>query len=264
MAEPTLSMGYRDFADHVGKFLGWGPGNWSSATPWFTGTQTQDIDDCVRSGVRKFYYPDQPYDWSFMHPFVTVTLSQGTASVQLPDDVAGVEGQITLQAGTNQLMDPVDFVSAGKIKLLYSQLPGSLGKPTHAAVDYVKGTTALSGQRANLLVFPMADQPYALEFRAYVTPDAPTIANPYVYGGSQHTETIIEACLAVAEQRFDDKMAIHTQLFAERLKASVALDGRNKPQLFGYNGDQSDEKRRRGHWRPWNPAPSLYNGQSLG
>ena len=58
-----------------------------------------------------------------------------------------------------------------------------------------------------------------------------------------HSETILESCLAIAEQRLENSSGIHTQKFQERLAASCAMDRQlQTPDTMGYNGDQSNQK----------------------
>ena len=56
-----------------------------------------------------------------------------------------------------------------------------------------------------------------------------------------HAETILESCLAIAEQRMENQSGIHSQKFVERLTASVAHDKQYyTPERGGYNADRSD------------------------
>ncbi len=87
---------------------------------------------------------------------------------------------------------------------------------------------------------------------------------PYPYGGGEHSETILEACLSVAEERRDDipmGTGAHGMAFVTRLAASIAMDSRKKPTKLGYNRDLSDEM----DLLPWprrgmNPDPVTVNG----
>jgi hypothetical protein len=78
----------------------------------------------------------------------------------------------------------------------------------------------------------------------YVLPAMLTSGVPYPYGGATHAETILESCLAVAEQRLDDSAAVHSSKYRMCLEASVMADRRHRPQLLGYNGDRSDGRGR--------------------
>ena len=52
---------------------------------------------------------------------------------------------------------------------------------------------------------------------------------------------ILQSCLAIAEQRFDDNDGPQYKRFIERLAASIIHDRNvSTPDYFGYNGDNSD------------------------
>ncbi len=101
----------------------------------------------------------------------------------------------------------------------------------------MKGTTLQESQRYRLEVWPEADADYTLSVPMAVLLDALSGSRPYAYGGQPHSETILESCLSIAEQRGNDQMGVHTQKYQERLAASIAYDQRLKPSDLGYNGD---------------------------
>lgn len=263
MPESTLSLSYYDIAGEVGLFLGYGRGANNNDQAWTTHQQAA-IDSCVRSGLRQFYFPPpvdgvSAYDWSFLKPTYSTTLLSTASVIALPDDFGGFEGRITLNSSTGQIWWPIDVVGEGTVRQRYSELPTATGRPLLAAIQPIKGTTQLKGQRFQLYFFPLADQDYPVQFAYYVSPDYLTGSAPYAYGGMPHAETILESCLAVAEQRLDDSSTIHSMKFMERLAASISLDRRSKPQKLGYNGDRSDQ-RYDGNERHWLGTGITVNG----
>jgi hypothetical protein len=268
--ESTLSLKLSDLQAKLGTFLGWGRGAAFQETAWSTSQQAV-IDDCTQSGLRRFYWPtpadgqQTSYDWSFLKPTSTADFPQGAQYVPLPDDFGGFEDQITLLT-TNSTAQPwrVEWRNEGELRRMYSVTPVMTGPPMYAATQPLKGTTPTQGQRFQLFLFPAADQDYTLQFQYYIAPDYLTGATPYSYGGAQHTETILESCLAIAEERLDDASGIHAQAFASRLSASIAMDRRLKPQKIGPNLDRSDRQgweRRDVHY--YAPA-ATYNGGGFG
>ncbi len=266
MAEPTLAIQFQELQARVGSFMGWGRGL-NYGDPDWTNDQQFQIQGIVASGLRNFYYPSsvdgQPssYDWSFLHPTTTADLPTNAQTVNLPDDFGGFEGQLTMLTNTSTAQPwYIQWKNEGSIRELYAVTPQMSGPPMFACQSPMKGTTGTAGQRWFLLIFPTADQDYTLQFQYWINPDYLTGALPFAYGGAQHSETILESCLAVAEVRLDDAMSVHTQKFRERLQASVSVDRRNKPQKIGYNRDRSDVPaltRQDVHW--WAPA-ATYNG----
>ena len=92
-----------------------------------------------------------------------------------------------------------------------------------------------------MILWPTPDAIYTLTYRFIPHPDALTTAAPYPYGGAAHAETLIESCLAVAEQRMNHERGLHYAAFMDRLGASVAYDRRQAPEFYGYCGDNSSD-----------------------
>ncbi len=258
--ESTLSLTFDDLIGEVGLFLGYG----RSSSAWTT-TQTDAIRSCVRSGLRKFYFPEpvegsqSSYEWSFLKPEASFTLTAGHQTVTLPDDFGGFEGQLTLGTANGQWC-PIDLTGEGQVRQAYAQVQQqATGRPVLAAERPLKTENPRRGQRAELWVYPIADQDYTIDCVYKILPDAITADRPYPYGGMAHAETILESCLAVAEQRLDDAMTTHTLEFQKRLLASISQDRNRKPQLMGYNGDRSLYRRRDLRNRWW-PSPVSVNG----
>jgi hypothetical protein len=188
----------------------------------------------------------------------------GNQTALLPEDFGGFEGEITVLSPQTTGWTPIQLKNEGSIRQQYSLTATQTGRPLMAALQPLKGTTQYSGQRQQLYLFPQADQNYQLQFQYYILPDMLNGQSPFVYGGAAHVETILESCLAIAEQRYDDAVSVHTMKFAERLMASIGMDRKNKPQNLGYNGDRSDNAR-------WDrriglnfPRPATYMGQNFG
>lgn len=277
MAESTLNLGYADLIAKTGIFLGWGRGlmlgGVPTGDPAYTASQQYILDDAVASGVRQFYFPPslQPggpvYDWSFLHPTASLDLPNAAKQLQMPDDFGGFEGELTcFPAGSPQTAKPwsMRLYNEGKIREMFSTTPTAQGPPMFGGLSPIKGTTQVSSTRTNLLIFPAADQEYTVQFQYYILPDYLTGNNPYVYGGAAHAETILESCLAIAEQRMNMMPPVHSAKFMERLAASIGMDRKNKAQVLGYNGDGSDQGRWGRYANHWNFPPATYNGQSFG
>lgn len=251
MAESTLSLTFDQLAAEVGINLGWGPGAYNGGRAW-SAQQAERVKATVASGVRQVYTPpplnpnEPSYDWSFLKPIGSVTLPAGVADVNLPDDFGQPEGRAYVTAASNSLYAPVDFTADGRILGLRSATPDRTGQPTLLAVSPIKGTAPGRGQRFKLMAYPTPDQDYTVRFAYYVLPDLLDGHHAYVWGGMALSELFLESCLAIAEQRLDDRAGIHTQKFMQALAAAVSADRRRKPQNMGYNGDASDAR----HTRP--------------
>jgi hypothetical protein len=266
-----LTAAFNEIQSEVALFLGYGRGANYSEPAWST-QQQNDITSCVKSGLRQFYYPAAaegetiPHDWSFLKPVETLDLpaSTGTPSiVVVPDDYGGFDGPVSVVA-TGSTSQPwrIEDRNEPQIRQMYSVYPTETGPPRFIAEQPIKGTSPTQGQRFQLIVFPQADQDYTLQISYYILPDYLSGALPYVYGGSAHTETILESCKAMAEQLLDDAMSVHTAKFKERMQASIGIDRKHKAASLGYCGDRSDLRGRGLNQHYWAPA-ATYNGASF-
>lgn len=230
--ESSLSITFDDLCVRLAKFLGHNPA---------TATTDTDIVACVESGYREFINPPptddnpSPHDWSFLHPFKSMTLNEGEQILALPDDFGGFEGQVIISSGDSSGYE-ILLQNEGQVLLRYAELPGSSGIPQIAALRHLRGTSAEKGQRAELVFFPEANGEYTVQFQYYLAPNALTTARPYPYGGMEHSETILSACKAAAERDLDNIFNGPQKMhFMERLKASIGSDRRHKPQYLGKN-----------------------------
>lgn len=245
MSEPSLSVAYWELAGEVGHFLGYGRGTRYENDEWTT-DQWNSILSCLKSGLRNFYFPvsidgtPSSYNWSFLTPTASLAVAAADQTIPLPDDYGNIEGNITISSTNNQASWPIQFTGEGVIREKYSGLPNATGRPQMAAIRPLKGTTVSKGQRFEIVVWPIPDQAYTIQVRYYLLPDVLSGTLPYAYGGATHAETLLESCLAIAEERLDDTRTTHSGKFRERLAASVAMDRRSKPQNLGYNRDNSD------------------------
>lgn len=245
MPESKLAITLSDLSQAVGIFLGYGGGT-DAGQPAWNSAQSKLIETCIKSGLRQFYWPppinDVQYNWSFLRPTSTIFIPQGSRSIYLPDDFGGVEGLPTANptSSTTQSSWPINVVGEQVVREKYTRYPSATGRPELVAVEPLAGTSGYEGQRFRLAIYPEPDQDYNLTLTYYVNPDYLTGSKPYAMGGPQHAETILESCLAIAEQRLDDRSGVHTAQFLVRLAASIQADRKLKPALIGYNGDRSD------------------------
>lgn len=227
--ESSLAISLDDLRAEVALFLGYDPTDDSVKAK---------INSIVSSGLRQFYHtplvPEQnvpaAYPWSFLKPVANLTLDSGASILNLPDDFAGVDGEIQI---TTSGANPTPIPITSHVRQFRAAQPDATGTPRMAEIEPIRGVTSKHGQRFQLVLWPTADQSYTLQLPYYLQASALTDQAPYALGGAAHTETIIESCLAIAEQRLNNASMVHSMKFHERLGASVALDKRMKPQFVG-------------------------------
>jgi hypothetical protein len=232
--ESTLALTFDELIEDTAEFLGMDPENAGDLAR---------LTKLVKAGVHRFYYPQAPnmtgtYEWTFLQPVASLTLAEDAQTLELPDDFGGLSGKVTVSTSSASYF-PLEVRNEGQVREAYSKNPTASGRPLWVSEQVIKGTEKTRGQRYRLFFYPAADDDYVLEVPYKITANALTGDRPYCYGGAIHAETIRESCLAVAEQTMDTQIGIHTQLFNQRLVASIGLDQAHKPHRLGYNGDNS-------------------------
>jgi len=243
LAEPGLSLAYDDYRQGIGYFLGFG----RTIVDWST-DQSAEIAVILDAGLRNFYTPDPlpgqrlSHQWSFLRVASTLSIESGIGDYDLPDDFGSLDGPLTyLDSNSPNWM--VQVTSDKHVMSLRSEVytNQTSHRPNWAAVRSKRTPHTDISTRWEILFAPISSQPYDLHFRYHVLPEPISSTNRYPYGGQAHSETVMESCLALAEQRMDDQAAIHSQKFIQRLAASIRYDRQTtQADTIGYNRDGSD------------------------
>jgi hypothetical protein len=225
----SLALTYDDLRRDLGRFLGWG----RDFDRWGSDEQS-DCDAIIAAGLRRFYYPkpaegQSQHTWTFLRRVSDITLEASTRSYDLPDDFGGSSTDLTFADGSQHR--PATQVSEEHIRALYAQSVAT-GTPKYFAVR-TRSNVGTSGTAYELLVSPIPDTTYAVQVRYAITPTTISAANPHPLGGPQHSQTIIEACLAAAEETLGDTEGIHANRFAALLAISISLDQQQFPVAEG-------------------------------
>jgi len=256
--ESTLSIAYGDLLSEVGHFLGYG----RDATAW-TQDQTDDADAAVQSGVRQFYFPppiaagQTPHTWSFMRPVTTLEITADDYEYDLPDAFGAILEPMTFEP--DNAWEAIRIVGEAQIRSLRQTGSTATTRPKYAAIR-PKAFTGAAGQRFEIIFHPTPDATYTLTYAYTALVNQLTAQYPYPLGGMAHGETILESCLAIAEERMNDgERGLHHTKFLERLAASVVRDAEAmRQEFFGYNGDASGEDT---SFRPFRAARVTVGGQ---
>jgi hypothetical protein len=156
----------------------------------------------------------------------------------LPDGFAGMMSQgFTFQPGGPINTGIIRVVGEEQIRV--KQADGRYsGTPTMCCIRPVAHTGS-TGQRYEVIFYPTPDAARTLWYRYRVIPDMMTAANPYPLGGMHHGTTLMESCLAVAEERINDTSNLHRSKFQEQLMSAVDLDERmSSPTTLGLDSQQ--------------------------
>lgn len=247
--EENPHLTYYDFAGAVGSYLGYGWGEQNGDRVW-TAKQLNVIKKAVASGQRMVYYPEPlpgesaSHSWSWLRPTTELTLTEGSTEILLPVGCGSqVEGDITYHASGKFPWQTLRLTNWSQIRQELQQYSSRTGAPLMVAIEPQRSTQSPAGgpQRFRMIFAPEADADYTIKVTFQIVPEMISADKPYHYGGAQHTETFLAACVAAAEVQRDNVIdGPAQQHFLKRLIASVHLDRRSRPQTLGYNGDSSD------------------------
>jgi len=236
MAESSLSLGYADFMRETARYLGYSP----TSTDW-TAAQLSELQQIVNSGYRQFISPPaingQVHEWSFLAPVTTLVLTADDFDYDLPDDFGAIIGVFKFAPDTGR--PNLQYVNEAQL-MEKKAITDTNGYPMMFAIR-PKSSTGIAGQRFEALFYPEPDTAYTLHYRYSVNPPKLSDDYPYPLGGMRHAETILQSCLAIAEQRMNDDAGKDTAKFMQMLDASVKYDQvMHAPAFLGYNGDNSN------------------------
>lgn len=207
-------------------------------------TWRDDVESVLKDGLRRFYDPDilpgeiAKHQWSFLMPTTRFSFTEGDHRYDLPANFAMFSGPIHYPVASDTIWPAIQITSVEKIQGRLQQTTVS-GRP-YLAASRVKAVDEASNTGYELLVYPVPDQDYAVDFTYKINPVGPRPDESLPIGDQAHMQTIIEACLAAAED-FDGRAGVHMARYAERLRSSISHDRQvRSPHTLGYNPDRSD------------------------
>lgn len=254
----SLSIQLNDLRGRIGRELGY-----SRAPSEHTDTQEDDVESVLTDGLRRFYDPwlgDRKHQWSFLQPTIHWVWREGVYRYDLPADFALLDTPINYAVDSNTVWPAVTLTSPEKVMDRLQQSTVT-GRPFLAAYR-VKPIDDATDTSYELLCFPVPAEDYEAEMRYKINPLNIRETYQVPIGDRTHTQTIIEACLAAAED-FDSRPGIHNQRFLELLKMSISHDQQvNCPRTLGYNADRSDASDVPRDWRTLNNYVVYYDGSA--
>lgn len=221
ITEPTYGT-YPYFLRAVGGYLGftYNPDNWSYDQDRLANMLTQN-------GIRWFYNPPvgkdaMVYEWSFLKPTATLSLTSGDYDYDLPADFGTIADDVTLALDDGS--QKIQIISESQIRAKRASADAS-GQPKYAAVR-PKAIDYTAEQSYEMIFYPTPDESFTATYVYNVSPADATTTNLYPLGTKVHGETILAACLANAEVHKHGQRGAQYDNFQDRLAASIAIDRR--------------------------------------
>jgi hypothetical protein len=247
----------------VGRNLKYGPhpGAW-------THKQTQEVELAVQTGLRKFYSPPvlpkekNSHEWSFLRPVMNMTMVADQYIYDLPADFAMTTGPITYAPGSSVIYPSIQIVGEHQLRSRL-QRSSAAARPEIAAIR-PKQMDGISGSRYEMLLWPTPEDSHEIQMRYQINPAALDDETSLPLGGQPHHQTIVEACLAAAEEQTGEA-GLHGALFLQRIISSVAYDRKSSaPDGLGVNVDRSDYPADwNDQWHGWNENVVTYGGAEI-
>lgn len=194
----------------------------------------------IANGLRRFYYPAQAdpelhHDWTFLYTQIQFKVEVGTQDYIMPFDFGGMVGPLHHEP-TDNIRVSVIKTSAQRI-LMFRQMNISLSLWPMYYAERPVATGGRTSTRWQIMLWPSPSATYTFEGTQRLLPLAAGGSQPYLYGGPEHSQTIIEACLAQAELQLENKPGAHAAEFLSCLRSSIVMDQTaHAPETLGYNG----------------------------
>jgi len=214
----TLAVNKQYLERVIGRQFGFG----SNDISW-THSQTAEIGEALRTGLRNFYWPvpdpktNEQYSWSFLERTASLNLVLGDEAVKLPTDFTKLSSSLLITSATAS----TPLLEIGETELRALQATDTLqATPLYYAVRTREG----GNSEHEVLLYPTADSAITIEYRYIFEPPLLTTENPLPLGGMAHSQTIVESCLVAAESQTNAEKRPHTESYGAMLVSSVELD----------------------------------------
>lgn len=196
------------------------------------------IDDAIRNGLRRFYYPEasggQVHEWRFLKSRRSVDMKAGQRSYRMGPDHSGFEGPLTFD--TPNRSDIVSKTSEFEIRQRHDQGTDFVGVPSLYCERWV-ASSGVGPQGLEVELWPTPSEDATLVGMAVLRPLENGVGREFPAGGPEHAMAIRLACLAEAELTNMGAAGSWFQQFQVALAGSINRDRSTAiPDAIGYNG----------------------------
>lgn len=205
-----------------------------------TSQERKDIEEILRRGCRRFYYPatsdpNLNHEWSFLTVAFSFNTDSSTHAYEMPPDFGGFKGWLTHAEGDTFGYIQIRKVSEDQIRLWHSGTSTSSGAPQFFC-ERPRHTDGMATQGWEVDLWPVPDGAYTLTGMYRVHPNALSGIRKYPYGGPDHANTLYLACMAEAELFDKSQAGDYMNQFRAALAGSIMIDRANHvAQNKGYN-----------------------------
>lgn len=225
-----LQLTYEDVYKKVSEYIGWG------SSP--TGTNLTNTKAVVTRGYTRFLRPiniqtSRKHTWSFLVKHTVLNTKNDEWIYNLPTDFHSVYSVFTHEKDSGY--PPMQSITIAKINQMRAGVD-STNFPHFYSIrtgPYVKEI----GTSYEVAFFETPNANYRLNYSYLIRPPKLIETTDLFVGGDFASEVILEHCLAVAEQEYDEVLGTHTQLAQQLTQQLIVNDEPIIPDSVGKNVD---------------------------
>lgn len=226
----SLQLNFEDCYTKVSEQIGW------TSSPGATNLAL--AKDVVHRGYRRFLRPidmrtGKKHTWSFLVKHNVLNTKNSEWIYNLPTNFHSVYSVFTHEKDSGY--PPMQSITIAKINQMRAGVD-STNFPHFYSIrtgPYVKeiGTTY------EVAFFETPNANYRLNYSYIIRPPKLSATTDLFVGGDFASEVILEHCLAVAEQEYDEVIGVHTQAAMELTQQLISNDEPIIPDSVGKNID---------------------------
>jgi len=227
-----LRLAFSDVHGKVSEFIGWG------SSP--SATNLALAKKVVHRGYRRFLYPVNPmtgklHTWSFLVNHSVLNTQSGQWIYNLPIDFDRL-----INPFRHEVDSGYPEMRSRPFEMLQQMRAGSesTGYPHYYAIKVGKYVKEI-GTTYEAAFWETPDANYRLNYSYIFRPQQLSADTDVFIGGDFASEAILEHCLAVAEQEYDDTVGIHTQMADKLTNQLIQSDTVTVADSVGKNVDTS-------------------------
>ncbi len=231
MTAASMRWTFSNVYTKVSEYLGTG------SSP--TGTNLTRAKDIVYRGYMKFLMPVTPKDeeiyiWSWLRQPWKITMEPNKWEYPLPLDFDRFYRRLQFDAEETSL---INMTQTSEREIMRSRnLLEFNSYPQKYALRTAKYDRKV-GSVKELIVYPTPTARTIINSTYVMTPEKPTGDDHFFIGGPMESETILQCCIAVAENEQDERIGVETKKAIDLIQALIRKDKGVAPDTVGVMRD---------------------------
>lgn len=213
--------------------------NFTTAPGVPTGDDLTAAQNVVYRAYRRFLYPvsfteKRTHIWSWLKKEATLLLEASKDEYLLPQDFDALNRPFMFTMNTGHYGS---ITKTSMAKLMLEKSYNSVSSWPLMCAIYPESVSQTVDQNKKVIFYPAPSGVYQLNYSYVCEPPKPSAATDIFFGDAITDETLLQVCLAVAEQESDEKIGIQSQLADQQVQALILKDSNDAPDTVGYVKD---------------------------